>query len=193
MLDRVRTIESLGAVARRAAIRQQAAVAHVRASCTAAVLQFDCAPGVSFERGVTVNLDPGASLSIGAGTHLARGAYLHVAAGGHLSIGPGCFIGHGCIIMSKDEVTIGHGAAIAEYVSIRDHDHIPGVPPATGGLHVAPVHIDDDVWLGSKSVVTRGCSIGQGAVVAAGAVVTRDVPADTLVAGVPARLLKVLK
>ena len=81
-------------------------------------------------------------------------------------------------------------------------DHLLQVPAGArrvGELHqrddggkTAPIHIGDDVWLATRAIVLRGVTIGDGAVVAAGAVVTRDVPERTLVAGVPARRIRSL-
>jgi acetyltransferase-like isoleucine patch superfamily enzyme len=58
------------------------------------------------------------------------------------------------------------------------------------GLEALPIRIDDDVWIGGRSVILPGVHIGQGAVVAAGAVVTRDVVPYAVVGGVPARLIR---
>lgn len=59
-----------------------------------------------------------------------------------------------------------------------------------GSVATKPTIIGDHVWIGNKAVILKGVTIGQGAVVAAGAVVSRDVPAHTLVAGVPAKPIK---
>lgn len=77
------------------------------------------------------------------------------------------FIGNNCVIMAKQEIPIGDGAAIAEQVSIRNHDHVMGQRPLTGGLDVAPVHVGEQGDRDPRS------DVGNGAVVAAGAVVTR--------------------
>lgn len=181
-----------GAAVRGVLRRLRAIAARLRARAWSFCLQFECGRSVGFGPGVTVNLDPGARLIVGADTYVASGVYLHVAHGATLRIGSDSFIGNNCVIMAKQEISIGDGAAIAEHVSIRDHDHVLGQRPLTGGLDVAPVHVGDDVWLASKATVTRGVAVGNGAVVAAGAVVTRDVVARTIVAGVPARLIRQL-
>lgn len=66
----------------------------------------------------------------------------------------------------------------------------PNRPFIEQGITAEGIVIENDVWLGSAAVVTDGVHIGQGAVVAAGAVVTKDVPAHSVVAGVPARVIK---
>jgi acetyltransferase-like isoleucine patch superfamily enzyme len=117
---------------------------------------------------------------------------LEVAAGARLVIGASCFLGHHCTIVAAEEVIIGEGAFLAELVSIRDHDHVVGVPPRASGLTTSPVSIGRDVWIGNKASVLRGVSIGEGAVVGAHALVREDVAPRHLVAGVPASVRRVL-
>jgi len=111
--------------------------------------------------------------------------------GGKLRIGDRTFINSGVSICAQASVSIGSDCAIGNLSLIMDTDfHVPGNllarPPAQ------PVVIEDGVWLGARVTVLKGVTIGQGAVVAAGAVVTRDVPPRTLVGGVPARVIRAL-
>ncbi len=71
------------------------------------------------------------------------------------------------------------------YLSIH-HD----LNPYDRSNHFAPIHIGDRVWIGSSAVITKGVTIGNGSVVAAGAVVTKDVPENVIVGGVPAKIIK---
>lgn len=96
-------------------------------------------------------------------------------------------------------VTIGNHVLIAGGVFIADHNHgvysgpgqsSPLSPPAGRTLLGAPVHIEDDVWLGEHVCVLPGVHIGKGAVVGAGTVVTKDLPAYTIAVGSPARVVK---
>lgn len=75
-------------------------------------------------------------------------------------------------------------------VVIVDHDHFVDKKGVHGNLITAPVNIEDHVWIGANVTITKGVNIGEGAVVAAGAVVTHDVPAHTIVGGLPARVIK---
>lgn len=76
--------------------------------------------------------------------------------------------------------------------------HFPKYPGSTSdhhwyraqGITAKGIHIEDDVWLGANAIITDGVRIGKGSVVAAGSVVTRDVPPHTVVAGVPAKPIK---
>ena len=76
----------------------------------------------------------------------------------------------------------------APSVVIRDYDgHTIDLP----GYEIAkPIHIGEHVWIGNRAIILKGVTIGDGAIVAAGALVTGDVPAHTIVAGVPARIIK---
>ena len=81
-----------------------------------------------------------------------------------------------------DNVFIGHNVVLATI----DHD----LNPYDRSNHFAPIHIGDRVWIGSSAVITKGVTIGNGSVVAAGAVVTKDVPENVIVGGVPAKIIK---
>ncbi|TPG44230.1 acyltransferase [Roseomonas nepalensis] len=103
--------------------------------------------------------------------------------GARVTLGSG-YINSGANISVSGSLTIGHDVAIAENVTIWDADGhaIEGRP--TGPQ---PVVIGNHVWIGLNATILKGVTIGDGAVIAAGAVVTRDVPAGMLAAGVPAR------
>ena len=88
-------------------------------------------------------------------------------------------------------ITIGNGVLIGHNVVLSTLNHDPA-PARRAWLHPAPIVIGDRVWIGSNATVLPGVTIGDGAIVAAGAVVTKDVAPNTVVAGVPARLLRPL-
>ena len=115
-----------------------------------------------------------------------------VSDGGSLSIGDHTFIGRGTEIEVSDRVAIGRNVLIAPNVYITDHNHGTGrgAPMNAQPCVAAPVKIGEDVWIGTQCVILPGVTIGDGAVVASGAVVTRDVPPMAIVGGVPARVLK---
>lgn len=103
-----------------------------------------------------------------------------------MDLGSG-YINSGCSIDCFEEISIGDDVAISKGVTIRDSDNhqVSG-----GGRKSAPIRIGNHVWIGINATVLKGVAIGDGAIVAAGAVVTRDVPERALVAGVPARIIK---
>jgi acetyltransferase-like isoleucine patch superfamily enzyme len=112
-----------------------------------------------------------------------------ISGGGRLRIGDRVFVNCGTVIICVEEVVVGDDVAFAHEVLVLDSNS-HGVE---GRPHVqAPVRIGDGTWLGARSMVLPGVTIGRRVVVAAGAVVTRDVPDDVLVAGNPARVVRSL-
>lgn len=110
---------------------------------------------------------------------------------GRITIGDNTFINSGTSIGSLSSVTIGNNVAIGNYVLIMDADFHNPVDHTLPGAK-APIVIEDDVWIGARVTILKGVTIGKHAVVAAGAVVTKDVPAGALVGGVPAKLIRYL-
>lgn len=147
--------------------------------------------GCDIRRGLHVTFGPTGRLEVGADCVLDRHLTLEVI--GSMSFGAGTIFGHHCTVGAKQSVVIGENCLIAEMVSIRDNDHVfsdPLVPYKIQGHSCEPVVLGDNVWLGTRVVVTKGVSIGSGAVVGAGSVVTSDIPAGAIFAGVPARLIR---
>jgi len=110
--------------------------------------------------------------------------------GGSIEIEEGVFVNNGVWIRSAASVSIGAWSKIGPRVMIMDsdsHDTAPGHGPASGAK---PVVIEEDVWIGAGAIILKGVRIGKHSVVGAGSVVTRDVPASTIVAGNPARVLR---
>lgn len=113
---------------------------------------------------------------------------LTVHTGGLMHIGENTFI-NGARIAAKKEIRIGKNCMIAPGVVMMDSDyHEPGnISRERGGT---PIIIQNNVWIATNSIILKGITIGEGAVIAAGAVVTKDVAPYTLVGGNPARLIK---
>jgi len=139
-------------------------------------------------------INNGACITIGerfrtTGRHvpIELGAYK----GASLTIGDSVFLNSGVSICAAKSVTIGNNVAVGNYTLIMDTD-FHAIDDHTKPGACAPVVIEDDVWLGARVTVLKGVRIGRGAVVAAGAVVTKDVPPYTLVGGVPARTIREL-
>jgi len=138
----------------------------------------------------TLVVAPGAELHLSGGEFsIKSGAHVQLWPGALLRIhGGGGYASRRLDIECRDSIHIGAGAAIANDVSIRDTDS----HTLTGATRpmTEPVVIGQHVWIGARVVVLKGVHIGDGAVIAAGSVVTRDVPAGCLAAGVPARVVK---
>lgn len=124
---------------------------------------------------------------------LAAHVPVEIGAGeyGLITIGDNTFINSGTSIGSLASVTIGNNVAIGNYVLIMDSDFHNPIDHTLPGAK-APIVIEDDVWIGARATILKGVKIGKHAVVAAGAVVTKDVPAGALVGGVPAKVIRYL-
>jgi len=137
-------------------------------------------------------------ISIGKNSYI-RGHLLTYGHGGRIAIGDWCYIGVRSTLWSMASVTIGNRVLIAHDVNIHDgtahsldakqrHLHFrriietghPVLPDDLPGIKSAPIVIEDDVWISFGVTILRGVTIGQRSVIAAGAIVTRDVPADTI-------------
>jgi acetyltransferase-like isoleucine patch superfamily enzyme len=141
--------------------------------------------GVRIERPWLVQLGPRCVLQ--------PGVWLNVGADtARLEIGSHTFLGRGVEIEVSTQVVIGSGGLIAPGVFITDHNHSTalGIPMFEQPCVAAPVSIGDDVWIGANAVILPGVEVGNGAVIAAGAVVNAKVPAGAIVGGVPAKLIR---
>ena len=104
-----------------------------------------------------------------------------------LRIGAGTYVNRHTMFDVSDAIEVGENCLIGPFCYITDHDHGRGIPHAAQPLVGAPVKIGNNVWLGAGVIILKGVTIGDNAIVGAGSVVTKAVPADTTVAGVPAR------
>lgn len=112
---------------------------------------------------------------------------------GDITIGKNSFIGSYSVIGCNDKIIIGDNCMIAQSVSIRDTDHNfvdCNIPMIDQGIVTDSIIIENDVWIGYGAVLTKGITIGNGSIIAANAVVTKDVEAYSIVGGVPAKLIK---
>jgi acetyltransferase-like isoleucine patch superfamily enzyme len=120
------------------------------------------------------------------GATIGRGVKLSVGRDAKLEIGDKSYITDGSQILAQNSIVIGKNCAISFGVTIMDDDgHGIGLPP-----YSAPIIIEDEVWIGCNVTILKGVTIGKGSVVAAGAVVTKSCPPHSLLAGVPARVIK---
>ena len=113
----------------------------------------------------------------------------HTNFGQHISIGKNVFINHGCTFLDLGGITIEDDVLIGPKVSLITENH-PVNPSDRKSLDLSAIHIKKNVWLGAGSTILPGVTVGENSIVAAGAVVTKDVPKNTIVAGVPAKEIK---
>ncbi len=112
--------------------------------------------------------------------------------GRNIRVGKNVFINSGCCFQDQGGIEIGDNALIGQQVVIATLNHYLQ-PDKRGNMFPVPVKIGNNVWIGAKATILPGVTIGNGAVIAAGAVVTKDVPENTVVAGIPARIIKNIK
>jgi maltose O-acetyltransferase len=128
---------------------------------------------------------------LGAGSEIRPGFACDY--GANIRIGAGCFANFNVVMLDCAMIEIGDRVQIAPAVQLYTATHPLDARERAGGLESArPIRIGDDAWLGGGAIILPGVSVGAGSVVAAGAVVTRDVPAGVLVAGNPARVVRSL-
>ncbi|MBE6016276.1 MAG: sugar O-acetyltransferase [Lachnospiraceae bacterium] len=112
--------------------------------------------------------------------------------GKNITVGSNVFINADCKFQDQGGITIDDGALIGHGVVLATLNHDMD-PEKRQQLHPAPIHIGKRVWIGANATVIAGVTIGDNSVVAAGAVVTKDVPPNVVVGGVPARIIKEIK
>lgn len=134
-------------------------------------------------------LKENAKLEIHGYNQIGRGSLVWIMAGGRVEMHGATTNGVNKII-AKERVTIGRGTQIAWGVTIADHDFHRTFTDGVPNPETAPVRIGEGVWIGMDATILKGVEVGDGAVIAAGAVVTRSVPPRALVGGVPARVIK---
>lgn len=109
--------------------------------------------------------------------------------GKNIHIGENVFINSGCKMQDQGGIYIGNDVLIGHNACLLTLNHDFN-PDSRADMHPSPIYIEDKVWLGSNVTVLPGVTIGEGAIVAAGAVVTRDVSPNTIVGGVPAKFIR---
>jgi acetyltransferase-like isoleucine patch superfamily enzyme len=142
--------------------------------------------------GVVLQVKRGARIELGRWSWLGHGTKIRCHEG-TVSIGAKTVMGQECTISAYQHVSIGRECVIADRVMMIDFDH--GMvevdrPIRLQGIYKRDVRVGNNVWIGYGACILRGVTVGDNAVIGTNAVVTRDVPANAVVAGVPARILR---
>lgn len=163
-----------------------------RAHSTARLLPESCIINLTLKRD---------RIQIGART-ISRGECRVFGSEGNIEIGSDCYIGDSSKIWSARGITIGDRVLIAHSVNIHDNDAHPksaahrhrqtaaicnAGPYDLTDVGMAPIEINDDVWIGFNASILKGVRIGKGAIIGAASLITKDVPAYAIMAGNPAR------
>lgn len=145
-------------------------------------------PQVKLGRGVRFSCTDGGLIVIEANASIGDYSKIN-AKGGKITIGKNVFIGDACILVSQSEVKIGADTLIAEYVVIRDQDHLYSTRPIrSSGFITEPIKIGSDCWIGAKATILRGAYIDDGSVIGAHALVKGYIPPNSLAVGIPAKI-----
>ena len=143
-------------------------------------------------KGVTFEVKYNAHLYIGNNTEILQNTFIRVFYG-ELKIGENCSINPNCLIYSLSKVIIGNNVLIAGATAIVGFSHVfkeRSVEIRLQGYESKGIIIEDNVWIGHGCSILDGVKIGQGAVIGAGSVVNKDIPAYTVFAGVPAKIIR---
>ncbi len=138
-----------------------------------------------------LRINKGGLVQIGKRTCVDKGFDFEVS--GNLTVGENVFFNRNNKIVCFEKIAIGNDCLLADGVQIYDHDHRCddlSRPINQQGYVKAPVTIGNNVWLGARVIVLKGVTIGDGTVVGAGSVVTKDLPANTICGGIPAKVIK---
>jgi acetyltransferase-like isoleucine patch superfamily enzyme len=143
-------------------------------------------------RGVKLEIDRGAKVSLGRWSWLGQGCKIR-AHEGLVSIGAKSVLGQECTISAYQHVSIGRECIVADRVMLIDFDH--GMveverPIREQGIYKRDVRVGHNVWIGYGACLLRGVTVGNNAVIGTNSVVNKDVPDDAVVAGIPARVLR---
>ncbi|MDQ6929623.1 MAG: acyltransferase [Candidatus Eremiobacteraeota bacterium] len=157
------------------------------------MMRFDALHGkrnglVAISRGITFGIDT--KVRLGARVYLGHGG--NFQGPGEIKIGEASYIGKFFSLNSRERISIGERCMLGNFVSIVDNNHGTDVGSDMIGqpFTIAPVIIARNCWLGEKATILAGVHIGEGSIVAAGSVVTKDVPPNHIVAGVPAKIIR---
>jgi acetyltransferase-like isoleucine patch superfamily enzyme len=171
--------------------------------------QVRAGEGVKFGPGSRV-VNPGPRDRVAVGAHtVIDGELLVHDYGGTIVVGESCYVGPGTRIWSGDQLTIGDHVFIAHNVTITDTNAhqldagerashyqrtvVEARPFEKGSIETAPVRIGDHAWINFNVAILKGVTIGEGAIIGAGSLVTKDVPPYVLCAGNPARVIRALR
>lgn len=116
---------------------------------------------------------------------------LYINYGKHTRIGKNVFINFDCVFLDMGGITIDNNVQIAPKVSLLTEGH-PIEPENRQSLIPKPIHIKKNAWIGAGATILQGVTIGENSVVAAGAVVSKDVPDNVIVGGIPAKIIKAI-
>lgn len=137
-----------------------------------------------------LRLGPRATLRTKGWVILEEGAQVVVGADAEMEFGGRNHLSTNAQILCRKKIVLDRDAGMASSALLMDSDHHPITSGDVERSDTAPIHLGENVWVAIRATVLKGVDVGDGAIVGAGAIVTKDVPPETLVAGVPARVIR---
>lgn len=137
-------------------------------------------------RSSVLRMDDHTQLNVNGGFSFMYGADIILFSNSILTLGKDSFINSDCKIRCHKQITIGDDCAISHDFTVMDSN----AHSIDGDKHINPVNIGNHVWIGTRVTILSGVTVGDGAVIAAGSLVTQNVPEKSVVAGIPARVVK---
>ncbi|MBS4206704.1 acyltransferase [Bacillus sp. FJAT-50079] len=137
-----------------------------------------------------LQLEDFSTINVKGEASLGPGVRVIIGPKADVKIGNGSFISSNSTIICQKSIEIGENCAISWDVQIMDTDFHAFQLAKGQSEATSPIKIGDNVWIGSRVTILKGVTIGSGSVIAAGTVVTKDIPSNSVVGGVPAKLIK---
>ena len=116
----------------------------------------------------------------------------YTAFGKFTKVGKGVFVNFGCTFLDRGGITLGDDVFIGPNVQLITENH-PEQPQNRRNVYARPISIGRGVWIGAGAIILPGVTVGENSIIGAGAVVKKDVPANVIVAGVPAKIVREIK
>lgn len=182
-------------VASRIYNRSSALLMKLRGACYTILIRRtggQCGSGLRVGPRVSFKYLPHHGYKIGKNVLWGKDIVIDVPPGGSLVIGDYVSFTANAYIAAMQAITIGSNVLVGEYVSLRDADHgiVGGEIMRLQPMYSEPIEIGNDVWIGRGAIVLKGTKLNDGVVIGANAVVTAEAPANAIMVGIPARLLR---
>jgi acetyltransferase-like isoleucine patch superfamily enzyme len=155
-----------------------------------------CGAGVRLEGGLRLRAGFHSGIHFGKNAYIGRNCTFDIRLSAFLIVGDNITLTQGIFISACEAVYIGDDVLVGEYCSFRDANHSIenlALPINRQPMVARPIRISDNVWIGRGCAVLTGVSIGSGTVIGSNSVVTKDIAADTIAAGVPAKPVRTRK
>lgn len=135
-----------------------------------------------FEWSASLRLRQGSSFKLRRGGNIAQGSIICVTNGGKMSVGYNSTLSFNCIVTCMEKIVIGNNVMIGPGLKMFDHDHDFYTDDNYNekGYRTGEINIEDNVWLGCNVTILKGVTIGKNSVIAAGSVITRSIPANSI-------------